>query len=385
MANEQLNTQTAVNATSTTTNPATDVRNSNEGSLNAYVTQYANQLGGAVDHSNEINQMYQAQLQGNLAQLQSANQINNANLEANRAEIAKNYQQQMNAAAVDYERNRYNLNQQIANNGLNVGTGSQAALALNSAYQGRQGALGAAQQQAQDNLNRQISNLNIQYQGDIANAIAQNDYQKAAALFADKQQREQQLTSYYQMMTKEANQRAAYGDFSMYGALYGNEAASAAQADWQRERDYEDQQRAYQQQAQQMEMQQSLYKQSLADAQNRASYGDFSGIAQLYGPESAEMARQVWARQNPDIAYGQGAITAQEYQQITGQLPRGYNAGGSGSGAGGNFRDSYYSQKVLGNYINDQMASGVSKADALNNYEARYGAINDVTLGKLGG
>lgn len=329
-------TQENLNATTTTTNPSTDVRNASEGSaLNSYVTQYANQLGGGVDHSNEINQMYQSQLQGNLAQLESANQINNANLEANRADITKQYQQQMNAAATDYERNRYNLNQQAANNGLNVGTGSQMQLALNSAYQGRQGALGAAQQQAQDNLNRQISNLNIQYQADVANAIAQNDYQKAAALFADKQQREQQLTEYYQMMVKEANQRASYGDFSMMGQLYGTDAAAQAQAEWQRERDYEDQQRAMQQQAYQDERQQTLYKQALQDAQNRASFGDFSGIEAVYGPDAARMAQQMWVRSNPDSAYDQGQINAEEYKNITGKYPAGYTVS-NGTGTGSN-------------------------------------------------
>jgi hypothetical protein len=341
--NEELNVTQQANAVPAAT-AQTDVRNTAEGGMNGYVTQYANQLGGAVDHSNDINAMYQAQLQGNLSQLETANQINNANLEANREDLQKYYQQQQNAAAVNYERNKYNLNTQAAGNGLNVGTGSQMGLALNNQYQQTQGALGAAQMQAEAQLNRQISNLNIQYQGDIAAAIAQNDYQKAAALYNDKLQREQQLSSYYQMAVKEAQQRAAYGDFSVYASLYGNDMANQAQAEWQRERDYENQQREQQQAAYELEMEQARYKQALQDAQNRMQFGDFSGYADIYGDDAARLAQQVWARQNPDSAYDQGAISADEYRNITGKYPAGYGAG-SGSGSG-NWNDSWYKKSL---------------------------------------
>ena len=358
--NEQLNTQ----QTTTAQNPSTAVRNTNEGagSVNSYVQSYAQSLGGGVDHTNDITNMYNSALQGNLAQLETANQINNANLEANRADLQKNYTQALNTQAADYERNRMNLNTQLAGNGMNVGTGSQAALAMNSANQQAMGAINAAKVKAEDDLNRQISNLNIQYQGDIAAAIANNDYEKAAALYNDKLQREQQLTSYYKMAMQEAEQRAAVGDFSAYAGLYGQDMANQAQVEWQRQRDYEDQQRQQQQAAYELEMEQARWKQALQDAQNRAQYGDFGAYAQLYGQEAANLAKQVWARQYPDIAYDQGYLTPNEYKNITGKYPTGYSAGSTGTGG---TNQSWYSTMV--DYAKSR---GISVQQAIDTYHA---------------
>ena len=125
--------------------------------------------------------------------------------------------------------------------------------------------------QAQAEIDRAIANLNVQYQADVAAAIGQNDYQKAAALYQDKLDREKQMTQYYQMLLSEMNTRASYGDFAM--------------------------------------------------------------MRQIYGDDAANMAKEVWARQNPDAAYAQGNITAQEYYNITGVYPRGYKGAGSSGGS----------------------------------------------------
>lgn len=212
-------------------------------------------------------------LDSNLAQLEAANQINQSNYDANRQQLQDYYNQQRNAAAAEYERQRYNQNLQAQMNGLNVGTGSQMSLALNNQYQANQTALGKAQMQAQAEIDRAVANLNVQYQADVAAAIGQNDYQKAAALYQDKLDREKQMTQYYQMLISEMNTRASYGDFAM--------------------------------------------------------------MRQIYGDDAANMALRVWAQQNPDAAYNQGNITAEEYKQITGKYPRGYKGTGSGGGYGG--------------------------------------------------
>jgi hypothetical protein len=490
------------------TSASTPIRNQAEGAQNNYVLNYAQSIGGNLDNSQAINDMYNSALQGQLTQLQTANQINNANLEANRQALAKNYTQTMNAAATDYERNRMNLNTQLAGNGMNVGTGSQAALALSNQYQQKQGTINAANVQAQADLDRQIGNLNIQYQSDIAAAIAKNDYERAAALYNDMLNRQDQLKSYYQMALQDADRLASMGDFSMYGGLYGEGAQTQAQSEWdrargiededrariadeynrkvqeqernnalqdaqikaaqgdfsgyaqlygaevaaqmqaewnrarqleeeelQRERDtyqrnienqqyqrdyntamlkaesgdfsgiaqlfgdaaaqqmqnewnrarqYEDASLAAQQEANQLANEKNRYSMSATDAAQRAAVGDFSGYEALYGADMANMARQIWATQNPDLAYRQGSITPQEYQAITGQYPAGYT-GASSNGYNPNFQNSYYSQKVLGNYVKDQIANGVDEATALNNYEAKYGKIDSVTMGKLGG
>ena len=106
-----------------------------------YLNNYMTSLGGGQDHSNDINAMYKGLLDNNLAQLEAANKINQSNYDANRQNLIDSYNQQRNAASVDYERNRYNQNLQAQMNGLNVGTGSQMALALNNTYQQGQNAL----------------------------------------------------------------------------------------------------------------------------------------------------------------------------------------------------------------------------------------------------
>lgn len=246
-----------------------------------YLNNYMNTLGGGVDHSQDITQMYQGLLDSNLAQLEAANQINQSNYEANRDQLQDYYNQQRNAASAEYERQRYNQNLQAQMNGLNVGTGSQMSLALGNQYQANQTALGKAQMQAQAEIDRAVANLNVQYQADVAAAIGQNDYQKAAALYQDKLDREKQMTQYYQMLINEMNTRASYGDFSM--------------------------------------------------------------MKEIYGTEAADMANWVWAQQNPDAAYNQGNITAEEYHQITGKYPRGYKGAGS---IGGKRNKSYYEQRT---------------------------------------
>lgn len=307
MADELLttnNTQTpaagttsALNVSGTTTSNATTTTNTTNAANTAardqaqatypnginteYLNNYMTALGGGVDHSNDINNMYQGLLDKNLAQLEAANKINQSNYDANREQLIEDYNKQRAAANVDYERNRYNQNLQASMNGLNVGTGSQMALALNNTYQQGQNALRTAQMKQQAEIDRAVTNLNVQYQADIAAAIGDNDYQKAAALYQDKLNREQQITQYYKMLTDEMNTRASYGDFSMMRNIYGNDAA--------------------------------------------------------------DTALKVWATQNPQAAYDQGQITAEQFKNITGEYPRGYTPAGAGSGSG-NFNDSWYAK-----------------------------------------
>jgi len=72
------------------------------------------------------------------------------------------------------------------------------------------------------------------------------------------------------------------------------------------------------------------YDRTMTEAANRAEYGDFSGYAAIYGQGIADQMREVWIAQNPMVAYSMGAITAEEYQMLTGKYP--YNSSGSSSG-----------------------------------------------------
>ena len=202
-----------------------------------------------------INDLYDAKKQSQLTQLESAYQESRAEAEAARDKLPGQYQQQANDLAAQYERNRRNFNLQAADAGLNTGTASQAALAQNSAYQRDMGALRTAQADAMTEADRGIAELERQYQANVSSAIADNDYQRAQAL----------LNEYNNGYTRDLN-----------------------------------------------------------TAKTLAAYGDFSGYAGLYGQDTANNMAALWKTQNPDLAYNTGRMSAEEYKAITGKYPAGY-------------------------------------------------------------
>ena len=202
-----------------------------------------------------VNDLYDAKQQSQLTQLESAYQESRAEAEAARDKLPGQYRQQANDLAAQYERNRRNFNLQAEGAGLNSGTASQAALAQNSAYQRDMGSLRTAQADAMTEADRGIAELERQYQANVSTAIADNDYQRAQALLSE----------------------------------YNNG-----------------------------------YTRDLNTAQTLAAYGDFSGYASLYGQETANSMAALWKAQNPDLAYNTGRMSAEEYKAITGKYPKGY-------------------------------------------------------------
>ena len=69
-----------------------------------------------------------------------------------------------------------------------------------------------------------------------------------------------------------------------------------------------------------------------------ASYGNFDPYRNMYGDGAADAMRNVWVRQNPDIAYQTGALDPETYKQITGRYPEGYVP----PAVGGGFDDGWY-------------------------------------------
>ena len=204
-----------------------------------------------------INDMYDAKQQSQLQQLESAYKASKSEAEAARDKLPGQYQQQANDLSAQYERNRRNFNMQAAGAGLNSGTASQAALAQNSAYQRDMGNLRTAQADAMTEADRGIAELERQYQANVSSAIADNDYQRAQAL----------LNEYNNGYTRDLN-----------------------------------------------------------TAKTLAAYGDFSGYAGLYGQDTANNMAALWKAQNPDLAYNTGRMSAEEYKAITGKYPAGYKA-----------------------------------------------------------
>ena len=183
-------------------------------------------LPGYDANADRINDMYDQYAAAQRAQLQQQYEQSRSDMEANRNKIRESYRTQRNVNAASYERNRRNFNQQAIMNGINTGAGSQAALSQNTAYQSGVAQLGAAESSDYSELDRNLADLRTRYQSDVQRAIAENDYNRAAALLDEYNQ------SYSRAMT-EAQTRAQYGDFSAYASLYGRDAARQMQRVWQ--------------------------------------------------------------------------------------------------------------------------------------------------------
>lgn len=287
-----------------------------------------------ADNTENINKMYDANQTSQLSGLESAYNTNLSNMEAQKADIDKQYNTAANDLGVQYERNRYNNNLQAANNGLNVGAGSQMALSQAGQYQRDFGALRGAQAAAQVEQDRQINNVKAEYQLAVQKAIADNDLARAAALVDEANNQIGQLTNAYNLQQQDL----------------GNAAALLAAG------------------------------------------GDYSGYASLFGftKDQANMLKAQWAVANPDAAVYSGVISPEKYEQITGQKARGFDTGAGGGS--GNFNSSYYATQ-LGerNALNNRIAEWnkahpkqtlpyVTAKDAVQNHGATKGWGSKVDL-----
>lgn len=228
--------------------------------------------GGTVSSTNQqyINQMYDKQLESQRAGLENAYNQSLAAAEQNQKQISQNFQSGANDLAAQYERNRANFNQAALRSGINTGAYSQAELARQSQYQRDFGSLRAQEAMAQAQAGMQVANLKSDYQTKIQQAIAENDYNRAAAMykeFNEAQQRQQQ----------NAATMGSAGDFSGYVQMYLNQGYSLEEA------------------------------QRMADT--------------LQG---------YWNSKNPDSALLAGRITMDEYNRI--KNPTGGGGGGYGGG-----------------------------------------------------
>lgn len=77
------------------------------------------------------------------------------------------------------------------------------------------------------------------------------------------------------------------------------------------------------------------YDRYMQEAALRADFGDFGGLAGLYGGESAGRMQQLWAAQNLMPLYQSGQMDAETYKDIAGVYPAGYIPGGGAGGGSG--------------------------------------------------
>lgn len=270
--NQQQVTPTATQAAAT---PAAQQTTPLQSSVTAQPAE--NLPAGVSDYSAQIAQMYDAQMAAKQKSMEDAYNQNMTTMQRAKDEIAPTYFKQGNDLATQYERTRRNNNMRADMNGLNTGAASQMDLAQQSNYLDAFGQIRTAQANAERQADQQIADLEVAYKSQVAQALADNDYQKATALLQEYQRRD-----------------------------------NAAE-----------------------EMRRYNQEQDLANAKLRAAYGDFGGFANLYGQGTADAMQKYWAMNNPDYAYAMGLISASEYEAMTGMAPGGYSSGYSSGGGGG--------------------------------------------------
>ena len=185
--------------------------------------------------------MYSAAQEKALAALKTAYDNNTATVDAQAAKIPGIYHASENAVAADNAQQTQNMNEYFAANGLNNGAAGQAQLSQNNVYQKNIGSLEEAKATALNDVETQRTQISTQYQNAIAEAIANNNYEQAKALYDEAVRVDESIVSTalnqaqlnYQYATLNQNQAqfntsnqmsaadnlAQYGDFSGYKAL----------------------------------------------------------------------------------------------------------------------------------------------------------------------
>lgn len=215
----------------------------------------------------QTNSLYDAARQRTLAALQSAYDQSRLELEKYQAQIPGLYQQQANALAAQAERDRQRFNEYSAQSGLDAGVGSQAALAMQNQQQQSLSQIRTAEANANAEAQSKLASLFTQYQNDIAEALANNEYERAAALLAEYKQRAQSVVSVSQAQSQLDMSVADFNKDTRY-------------TNWQKQ---------------------------MALAEAMAAQGDFSGYRALgVSDDQINSMRRGWLAQNPKAALNLG-------------------------------------------------------------------------------
>lgn len=247
-------------------------------------------LPSATNQSDAINNYYSAAQQASLAALKNAYDQNMITLDASAAKIPGIYQSSMNAAAAQSAISQKNFDEYAAAAGLNSGAGGQARLAQNAALQSNLNALETEKANALADVETQRLSIQTEYQNAIAEAIANNEMDRAYALYQEAVRVDESIVS------TALNQ--ASENYKAWTSRY--QAAG----------DYQTQQN-------------NDYEKLLTNAQTLAAFGDFSGYAELgYTAEQIAQMYAVWAAKNPTLAAALGGTAT------------GSGSAGSGGGSG---------------------------------------------------
>lgn len=171
-----------------------------------------------VNDEEYINKIYDSNLTSQKSTLESNYNTNISNLDAEKEANQKTTDTNLNRTYVENAKANKNYNEVQNAYGLTSGAMAQARLASDNQLQADLTALRKTQQSADAEVERQRSILAQEYSAAIAQAQADNDMERAQALYEAAQADEERLLS----LQKEAGElMAGAGDYSIYQTLYG--------------------------------------------------------------------------------------------------------------------------------------------------------------------
>lgn len=182
------------------------------------------------------------------------------------------------------------------------------AAELGAAYEQSRSNYQAAADRLPEQYQTQANDLAVQYERNKRNfneQAARNGINTGASSQAELAQNAAWLRNYGNLRNAQtaAETEAQRNLNDLYNQYQANLTAANAQLEAQRG-------------AAQIDEMNQQYARDKAQAEALANYGDFSGYAALYGDEAAKGMSDIWAQQNPDIAYIVGRITADQRDNI---------------------------------------------------------------------
>ena len=235
-------------------------------------------LPEAKDQSESINKIYDAQQKAKTDALKAAYDQNMAYYDAQAAKIPQTYNEARRQVSTQADISRANLNEQMAGSGINVGAGSQLALSQQNSRNAAMGKVSTAEADALSDLEAQRQKVKAAYQNAVAQAISENDAERAKALYTEAQRVDNSIVN------------TAVTQLSVDTTLAENERSRLEQ-----------------------------------QAATLAKFGDFSGYAALgYSQDQIDAMQKVWGAQNPKL-----------YYERTGRYPASYTASKRKKGGGG--------------------------------------------------
>lgn len=168
--------------------------------------------------SDYINDMYDSSMAGQAAQLRQTYEQGASHLDEQKEQAQKQADANLSRTYIEAEKARKNYAEVQNAYGLTSGAMGQAQLAMGNQLQADMTAIRTAQQEADAQIERERSILAKEFATAIARAQADNDIQRAQALYEEADREEDRLNANRE---NAAALMAGVGDYSLYAQLYG--------------------------------------------------------------------------------------------------------------------------------------------------------------------